>query len=51
MSRNGFDLTGSDRRGYGHFELVYAFEHAAPDNSLPILWWRFAPGWQWLFDR
>ncbi len=44
-------IDGPDRRGFGHFELAYAFEHAIPDNSLPILWWRDSEVWQPLFDR
>lgn len=44
-------VSGPDRRGYGHFELVYAFENAVPDNSLPIIWWAKSPDWQPLFDR
>lgn len=45
------DLDGPDRRGFGHFELAYAFEHAVPDNSLPILWWYDSDDWHPLFDR
>jgi hypothetical protein len=36
--------------GYGGLELAFAFSHASPNNSLPIMWWRgerFTP----LFDR
>ena len=40
-----------ERRGFGYFDLVYAFEDAVPDNSLPILWWSDSPSWQPLFDR
>lgn len=37
--------------GFGRLELVYAFQHAAPDNSLPILWWNASNEWSNLFDR
>ena len=50
LERHGIHLHGSDRRGYGCFELVYAFKHAVPDNSLPILWWSESD-WQPLFSR
>ncbi len=45
------DIDGPNRRGVGHFELTYAFEHAIPDNSLPVLSWRYSDNWQPLFDR
>jgi hypothetical protein len=51
LERHDITVGGSDRRGYGHFELVYAFEHAVPDNSLPILWWPHTNGWPPLFAR
>ncbi len=51
LKNRGIDLQGPDRRGYGHFELAYAFEHAVPDNSLPLLWWPDSPNWRPLFDR
>jgi len=38
------------RRGYGDLELLYAFEHATPDNSLPILWYR-EKSWNPLFEH
>jgi hypothetical protein len=47
----GIALTGDDRRGFGGLELAYTFEHAAPDNSLPIWWWKDSPAWNPLFDR
>ncbi len=50
IDRN-LQVYGSNRRGYGHFELVYAFEHAVPDNSLPVLWWKDSPSWFPLFRR
>jgi hypothetical protein len=46
----GIDLSRPERKGYGALGLAYAFEHATPDNSLPILWWREEP-WQPLFKH
>lgn len=51
MERRKIGIHGADRRGFGHFELAYAFEHAVPDNSLPILWWADSDDWRPLFDR
>jgi hypothetical protein len=51
LKKRNFDLSGPDRRGFGHLELTYAFEHATPDNSLPILWWAHSTEWTPLFDR
>ena len=45
------EIGGPNRRGFGHFELTYVFEHAVPDNSLPILWWCDSGDWRPLFDR
>lgn len=39
------------RMGYGNLELLYAFGHAVPDNSLPILWWQRGKNWNPLFNR
>ena len=44
-------IAGPDRRGFGDLELAYIFQHAAPDNSLPILWWTDSEKWYPLFDR
>jgi len=51
LANRGIPLQGPDRRGFGQFELTYAFEHAVPDNSLPILWWDDTTDWQPLFNR
>ena len=51
LDYHGISISGPDRRGFGHLELVYAFEHAVPDNSLPILWWDESDQWRPLFDR
>jgi hypothetical protein len=48
LKRKG--MTAPDRRGFGHLELAYAFEHATPDNCLPILWWR-EDTWHPLFEH
>ncbi len=36
--------------GYGGFAIAYGFEHATPDNSLPILWHR-TENWEPLLER
>lgn len=36
--------------GYGDLALAYAFEHATPDNCLPMLW-QATPKWKPLFER
>jgi len=51
LSQNQISRGGPNRRGFGKFELVYAFEHGCPDNSLPILWWEESPSWTYLFKR
>jgi hypothetical protein len=51
LDDRGLHIVGPDRRGFGHFEIAYAFEHAVPDNSLPILWWDESSQWRPLFDR
>lgn len=51
LSDRGINISGPNRRGYGHLELAYAFEHSVPDNSLPILWWDGDKSWRPLFDR
>ena len=51
MTDHKIDLQGPNRRGFGQFELTYAFEHAVPDNSLPILWWAESNDWHPLFNR
>jgi hypothetical protein len=46
------DVHIAELHGFGQLQLAYAFEHAAPDNSLPLLWWREEPTkWIPLFDR
>ena len=36
--------------GYGGFAIAYGFQHATPDNSLPILWER-TDNWEPLLER
>jgi hypothetical protein len=36
--------------GYGHLGVVYAFEHASPNASIPLLWYEY-DGFTPLFDR
>ena len=51
LDKHKISVTGANRRGFGHLELAYIFQHAAPDNSLPILWWEYSEKWYPLFDR
>jgi hypothetical protein len=51
LQNRAITLSGADRGGFGGLELTYVFEHAAPDNCLPILWWRHSSQWTPLFDR
>jgi len=51
LSSRGIVLDGSARRGFGELELAYFFQHAAPDNNLPIFWWNETPSWKPLFYR
>ena len=37
--------------GYGGLDLVYAFAHAVPNNSTPLLWWPQNTHWTPLFRR
>ena len=46
-----FGIGKSSRRGHGKFEIAYAFEHAIPDNSVPLLWWPAQGDWKPLFNR
>lgn len=51
LNSKNISIYGPERRGYGSFELAYAFSHAVPDNCLPILWWSDEENWYPLFDR
>ena len=37
--------------GYGRLDLAYAFAHAVPNNSTPLLWWPQNARWTPLFKR
>lgn len=51
LEKKSLDFSGY-RNGFGDLELAYGFEHAAPDNCLPILWWcDDTTKWQPLFKR
>ena len=39
------------RNGYGGLNLAYAFAHAVPNNSTPLLWWPRNANWTPLFTR
>jgi hypothetical protein len=49
LRKKGLNITR--KLGYGQLELAYAFEHAAPNNSLPILWYEDSKKWIPLFCR
>ena len=51
LIRKGIPLSSADRLGFGGLGLTYVFEHAVPDNNLPILWWPGNGNWAPLFDR
>ena len=51
LDRKGIRIDPAYACGYGNLELAYAFQHAIPDNSLPILWWTGTNGWNPLFVR
>ncbi len=46
----GLPSPGCDWRGYGKLALAYCFQHATPDNCLPILWHK-TKTWEPLFER
>lgn len=51
LSRVGIRLSGNETLGFGGLGLSYCFEHAIPDNNLPLLWRQGNPDWLPLFDR
>lgn len=51
LQKKGIDEKGADRLGYGGLELAYAFNHAIPDNCLPLFWWYANREFYPLFDR
>lgn len=46
-----YKLSKNNRRGYGNMDLTIAFEHAAPDNSLSIIWDDNNDKWNPLVNR
>jgi hypothetical protein len=50
LQQRGITLSPGHQYGYGDLELTFAFEHAAPDNSLQVLHKR-NDKWAPLFDR
>lgn len=51
LEKKNIQVDKDERRGYGNLDLAYAFEHAAPDNSLPILWYQQDQNFHPLFKR
>lgn len=51
LQKKGILLHGDDRLGFGGLGLTYVFEHAIPDNNLPLLWHPSGADWFPLFDR
>jgi hypothetical protein len=51
LKTRNINLDSSSLRGFGELELAFFFEHAAPDNCLPIFWWNSSPNWKPLFYR
>lgn len=49
LKRIGFQ-NSSLARGFGRLGLAYSFQHATPNNSIPLLWWS-GSDWKPLFDR
>jgi hypothetical protein len=50
VTRLQFPLHPQTLRGYGKLSLAYAFNHATPDNCLPIIWSE-GNNWKPLLDR
>ena len=51
IQRKGLKVQQINSLGFGGLGLAYAFEHAIPDNNLPILWALGKETWTPLFDR
>jgi|GEM_PF-821546 len=51
LKTKNINIENQFRKGYGELELLYIFEHASPDNSLPILWWPDTNEFKNLFNR
>jgi hypothetical protein len=50
LAQRGINYGSGNQFGYCDMELTFAFEHAAPDNSLHVLHTRH-PNWSPLFNR
>lgn len=50
LKKYGFDFRGRGRRGFGNLGLAYGFQHATPNNCLPILW-KSTDSWTALLQR
>jgi hypothetical protein len=50
LNQRGIPISSGNEFGYGNLELTFAFEHAAPDNSLQLLHAR-NDNWSPLFNR
>ena len=50
LGKRGITPGIGNQYGYGDMELTFAFEHAAPDNSLQVLHERH-DNWVPLFNR
>ena len=48
---NRFGIRHRYQQGYGGLDLAYAFSHAVPNNSTPLLWWPQNTQWTPLFAR
>jgi hypothetical protein len=51
LQKKGFSFPDGNREGFGGLGLTYVFEHAVPDNNLPLLWSPGTGDWMPLFDR
>jgi hypothetical protein len=51
IKRKGLTIQPSSSLGFGGLGLAYVFEHAVPDNNLPIFWSPGPDAWSPLFDR
>ena len=47
----GITLGRECQLGYGGAGLAYSFQHACPDNCLPLFWWSKTSSFTPLFDR
>ena len=47
----GIPLQREEQLGHGSAGLAYSFQHACPDNCLPLFWWSDTSSFTPLFDR